>query len=378
MSKKLNIAVIFGGRSGEHEVSLVSAESVMKHLDQEKYNVIPVGITKDGAWIAGKNSLKLLKNNEIPKALKTILTPDATNKALMPIDQGGLASKIDVVFPVLHGTYGEDGAIQGLLELANIPYVGCGILSSAVGMDKLAQKIMCSAEKILVPDWLWLSRKEWHWFKQSKSVFKKWLTEVEKRLNYPMFVKPANSGSSVGISKAHNRQELIKAINLAARYDRRIIIEKGIEKAMEVEVSVLGNDKPEVSLPGQILPSNEFYDYDAKYVAGKSKTIIPAPLPDEVTRKVQEIAMEVFKLLDCAGMARADFLLAKNGRHWQIYFSELNTIPGFTSISMYPKLWQASGVPYKKLLDILIRLALERHHEKSVLSTTYRTSGWYK
>ncbi|OGG90965.1 D-alanine--D-alanine ligase A [Candidatus Kuenenbacteria bacterium RIFCSPLOWO2_02_FULL_42_16] len=407
--KKLNIAVIFGGRSGEHEVSLVSAESVMKNLDRNKYNVIPVGIAKDGAWIAGKNSLKLLKKNEIPKALKAFITPDATSKQLVSVDnkklrvtpacrrgrdyglrlpaaclsgrqgEAGITDKIDVVFPVLHGTYGEDGTMQGLLELADLPYVGCGVLASALAMDKIAQKILCTAENILTPDWIWFSKSEWSLIKKSKIYFKKWIEGTEKRLGYPMFIKPANLGSSVGISKAHNRSELVTAINLAIKYDRRVLIEKGIEGALEVEVGVLGNEKPEASIPGQIIPSNEFYDYDAKYVDGKSKAIIPAPLPKEIARKVQDMAVESFKLLDGAGMARVDFLVKKEGNDWKIYLSELNTIPGFTSISMYPKLWEASGVSYRKLLDILVNLALERHREKKGLQTSYRTKkAWYK
>jgi len=379
--KKINVAVIFGGRSGEHEVSLVSADSIIKNLDKKKYKVIPIGITKEGQWIAGSNSLALLKSGDIPKGLRALITPDATSKQLVPVGSNRelrIADKIDVVFPVLHGTYGEDGTMQGLLELADWPYVGCGVLSSSLAMDKIAQKIMCGAEKILTPDWIWFSKSEWSLIKKSKIYFKKWIEGTEKRLGYPMFIKPANLGSSVGISKAHNRNELVTAINLAIKYDRRVLIEKGIEGALEVEVGVLGNEKPEASIPGQIIPSNEFYDYDAKYVDGKSKAVIPAPLPKEIARKVQDMAVESFKLLDGAGMARVDFLVKKEGNGWKIYLSELNTIPGFTSISMYPKLWEASGVPYKKLLDILIRLAMERHREKNVLSTTYRTSGWYK
>ena len=408
MPKKLNIAVIFGGRSGEHEVSLVSAESVMKNLDKKKYNVIPIGITKEGAWIAGNNALGLLKNGEITKGLRALITPDATSKQLVPVDSNKklrvtgypptgdppssvrkisnrklgdglqITDKIDVVFPVLHGTFGEDGTMQGLLELADLPYVGCGVLASSLAMDKIAQKMPCGAEKILTPDWIWFSKSEWSLIKKSKIYFKKWVEGTEKRLGYPMFIKPANSGSSVGISKAHNRSELVAAISLAIKYDRRVLVEKGIEGAMEVEVAILGNEKPEASIPGQIIPSNEFYDYDAKYVDGKSKAVIPAPLPKEIARKVQDTAVESFKLLDGAGMARVDFLVKKEGNSWKIYLSELNTIPGFTSISMYPKLWAASGVSYKKLLDILIRLAIERHHEKNALSTTYKTSGWYK
>jgi len=384
MAKKINVAVIFGGRSGEHEVSLVSASAIIKNLDRTKYNLIPIGISKQGQWIAGDNSLELLKSGDIPKALKATLTPDANVKSLVVLDKKFLApsrqslatKNIDVVFPVLHGTYGEDGTIQGLFELADLPYVGAGVLGSAVAMDKITQKKICQSAGMLVADWVWIGKKEWSWLKKNKTVFKKWLLETGKRLGYPMFVKPSNLGSSVGISKAHNRDELIQAINLAARYDRRILIEQAVKDAIEIEVSVLGNEKPEASRPGQIIASNEFYDYDAKYVDGKSREIIPAPLPKKIERQVREMAVESFKLIDLAGMARIDFLIQKKG--WKVYLSELNTIPGFTSISMYPKLWQASGISYKKLLDILIKLAIERHNEKKQLATTHKTKDWYK
>ncbi|MFH1890077.1 MAG: D-alanine--D-alanine ligase family protein [Candidatus Kuenenbacteria bacterium] len=384
--KKINIAVIFGGRSGEHEVSLVSADAIIKNLDKSKYNVIPVGITKDGQWIAGGNSLQLLKTGEIPKALKATLTPDTSIRSLVPaegnkksfvIDYGlRITDKIDVVFPVLHGTYGEDGTIQGLFELADLPYVGSGVLGSATAMDKITQKKLCQTAQIPIADWIWLSKKEWLWLKKNKNVFKKWLAGTEKRLKYPMFIKPSNLGSSVGISKVKNRQELVNAINLAAKFDRRVVIEKGIKDAMEIEVAVIGNEKPEASAPGQIIPSNEFYDYKAKYVEDKSEEVIPAPLSKDISRKIQDMACEAFKLLDCAGMARVDFFVTK--KPWKIYLSELNTIPGFTPISMYPKLWQASGVSYSKLLDILIKLAMERYSEKRQLQTGYKTVGWYR
>lgn len=385
MPKKINVAVIFGGRSGEHEVSLVSADAVMKNLDKSKYNVIAVGITKDGQWIAGSDALELLKSGELPKALKATLTPDAGAKSLILTDKrkdllvavsSKLQAKIDVVFPVMHGTYGEDGTIQGLFELADLPYVGSGILGSALAMDKVTQKELCQAAGIPIADWLWMSRKEWHFFKKNKEVFKKWLEGTEKRLKYPMFVKPSNLGSSVGISKAKNRKQLVEAINLAFRLDRRVVIEKAIKDMLEIEVAVLGNEEPSASVPGQIIPCNEFYDYKAKYIIGKSLEIIPAPLPAKIARQIQNMAVECFKLLDCAGMARVDFFVAKNT--WKIYLSELNTIPGFTSISMYPKLWVASGVSYGKLLDILIDLAIERYNEKKQLLTAFKTNDWYK
>lgn len=371
MAKKLNVAVIFGGRSGEHEVSLVSAESLMKNLDRKKYSIVQVGITKGGEWIVGADSLKFLKTGNGEQFKQEALSPDTFKNSLA-------GKKIDVAIPILHGTYGEDGTLQGLLELADLPYVGCGVLASAVAMDKITQKTLCAAENILIADWIWLAKKEWQWTKKNKAVFKRWLSGVDKRLGYPVFVKPSNLGSSVGISKARDRDELIKAINLAAGYDRRILVEKSIQGALEIEVSVLGNGAPEASLPGQIVASNEFYDYDAKYVDGKSESIIPAPLPRKVLRQIQDIAVQAFKLLDGAGMARADFLVKKSGKNYKIYFSELNTIPGFTSISMYPKLWEKSGVPYGRLLDILIKLAVERHGEKKQLSRSFKTGDWYR
>ncbi len=372
MAKKLNVAVIFGGRSGEHEVTLASATSVIKNLNKQKYNVIQVGITKGGEWVVGPDALKFLKTGKGERFKQLALSPDTLKNKLD-------GKKIDVVWPVLHGTYGEDGAIQGLLELSDIAYVGSGVLGSAVAMDKVTQKILCGAENILVTDWVWLTKKEWQWTKKNKAVFKKWLAGVEERLGYSMFVKPSNLGSSVGISRVNNRDELIEAVNLASRYDGRIVIEKEVKGAMEVEVSVLGNHKVETSTPGQIIASNEFYDYDAKYVDGKSESVVPAPLPDKVNRRIREITVEAYKLLAGSGMGRADFLVQKKGRGYLIYFSELNTIPGFTSISMYPKLWQASGVAYKKLLDILIKLGLERHKEKRQLTTSFKVKeDWYR
>jgi len=278
---------------------------------------------------------------------------------------------LDVLFPVLHGAFGEDGTMQGLFELANLPYVGAGVLGSSVGMDKIVSKQLFEQAGIPVAPYVWFLNKE------LKAKRENIIREVETKLKYPCFVKPANSGSSVGISKAHNQKELIRAIRLAMEYDRKILIEKGIENAREIEVSVLGNDEPIVSVPGEIVSSNEFYDYDAKYVDGKSEAIIPARLPKSVIRKIQELAVRGYKTIDCAGMARVDFLVEKHSN--RIYLNEINTIPGFTSISMYPKLWEASGISYTKLLDKLIDLALERHRQKSALKTSYQPKNkWYQ
>jgi D-alanine-D-alanine ligase len=373
MKKKLRVGIIFGGRSPEHEVSLVSAASVIGALDKKKYMVVQIGITLNGRWISSPDALNILKlRKSIDKQPQKIITPDPNHRSLIKLFSKKLdEEKLDVVFPVLHGTFGEDGTIQGLFEMANIPYVGAGVLGSAVAMDKVvARQLYRFADIPLVKD-------AWFLWKDFKSLKIKIIGKIEKYLGYPCFVKPSNMGSSVGISKAHNRKELVKSIDLAGRYDRKILIEKAVDNAREIEVSVLGNDNPTASVPGEIFPSNEFYDYDAKYVDGKSKSEIPAKLPEKVLRKIQDYAIRGYKAVDCSGMARADFLVDKKTN--KIYLNELNTIPGFTAISMFPKLWEKSGISYSKLLDRLIELALERHREKAKLKTTYKPkTNWYK
>jgi D-alanine-D-alanine ligase len=375
MPSKLRIGVIFGGRSAEHEVSLVSATSVINALDKDKYDVVPIGISPEGRWLSSAEALKLLKEKTpIGNLPEHVFVPDPHHKALMAINAevSSSASKpVDVIFPLIHGTYGEDGTIQGLFELADIPYVGAGVLGSAVGIDKVIQKQLLKQAKIPVtPDSSFL-------FEHYRSKPKIHIAEIEKTLRYPLFVKPPNLGSSVGISKAHNRKELAEAIELAGQYDRKILVEQGVKNAREIECSVLGNDDPTASIPGEIIPSNEFYDYDAKYVDGKSKAEIPAKLPKAVVKKIQKYAVDAFRILDCAGMARVDFLVARSTN--RIFLNEINTLPGFTSISMYPKLWQASGLSYQQLLDKLIELALERHSAKTGLKTTYQPKNdWYK
>jgi len=375
MKKKLRVGVIFGGRSGEHEVSLVSAESVMSALDKSRYEIIPIGITKQGKWLTFGNPLKTLKAGSF-KELKTdnIITPDPTEKSLIQVSNKHFTThlknptKINLIIPMLHGTYGEDGAIQGLLELADIPYIGANVLASAVGMDKVIQKQLFREMGLPVVDFLYFISIDFK--KNKRTIFSK-----IKKLGYPVFVKPANLGSSVGISKVFDQNELLSSINYALQYDRKIIIEKALIKPREIEVAVLGNDAPEASAPGEIVASNKFYDYDAKYVDGLSKTIIPATLPKKMSKQIMEMAIKAFKTADCSGMARVDFLIARNNK---IYLSELNTMPGFTSISMYPKLWQASGLSYPKLLDKLISLAIEKHKEKSKLTRSYKPkSKWY-
>ncbi len=375
MPAKIRIGIIFGGRSAEHEVSLVSATSVIDALDKDKYDVVPIGISPEGRWLSSAEALRLLKQKSSIAGLpEHVFVPDPHHKALMAINAevNSSASKpVDVIFPLIHGTYGEDGTIQGLFELADIPYVGAGVLGSAVGMDKVIQKQLLRQAKIPVtPDCSFL-------FEKYVSSPKHYVGLVEKKLRYPVFVKPPNLGSSVGISKAHNRKELAAAIDLAGQYDRKVLVEQGVRNAREIECSVLGNDDPVASIPGEIIPSNEFYDYDAKYVDGKSRAEIPANLPKPVIRKIQAYATEAFRVLDCAGMARADFLVTRASN--RVFLNEINTLPGFTSISMYPKLWQASGLPYPRLLDKLIQLALERHATRSKLRTTYQPkSDWYK
>ncbi|MGA2624567.1 MAG: D-alanine--D-alanine ligase family protein [Bacteroidota bacterium] len=372
---RIRVGVIFGGRSAEHEVSLVSAASVINALDKDKYEIVPIGITPEGKWLSSALALEYLKRRKkLDNESAKILLPDPGVMGLVEYGSGHHVSRpkpLDVVFPVLHGSFGEDGTVQGLFELAGIPYVGAGVLGSAVGMDKVIAKQLCERQNIPVVPYVSFLSKDY------ESRREKIVLSIEKSLRYPCFVKPANSGSSVGISKAHNRIELLMAVDLASKYDRKILVEKSIEYAREIEISVLGNDNPIASVPGEIISSNEFYDYDAKYVDGKSRSIIPALLPKSVVRRVQDFAIRCFQATECAGMARVDFLVTKKSN--KIFFSEINTIPGFTSISMYPKLWEASGVPYPKLLDRLILLAIERHRENSHLKRTYQPkSQWYK
>lgn len=373
MKRKLKIGVLFGGRSAEHEVSLVSAQSVMQALDKNKYEIIPIGIALSGEWVVGKDSLELLKSREkIRDKSKKIIIPDPNIKGLVNLfSNSSKIEKIDVIFPVLHGTYGEDGTMQGLLELVDIPYVGAGVLASSAAMDKITAHKLFKFSNVPVVDKIWFSVFEYN--KSKKDVLKK----IERELGYPCFIKPSNLGSSVGITKAHNRKELIEGIKIAFEYDTNILLEQAVKNAREIEVSVLGNHEPVASIPGEVIPSNEFYDYDAKYVDGKSKIEIPAKLPNEIKKMIQEYAVMGYRAVGCSGMARADFLVEKDTL--KIYLNELNTIPGFTSISMYPKLWEASGLPYPKLLDRLINLAIERNKEKKKLKTSYKPkSAWYK
>jgi D-alanine-D-alanine ligase len=358
---KLRVGVLFGGRSGEHEVSLRSARSVVAAFDPQRYDVMLLAIDKQGRWLLGQNAARLLAapDSSTPQKERGQRS-EATE--LRPEIRGDSLAGLDVIFPVLHGPLGEDGTVQGLLELADLPYVGCGVAASAVGMDKATCKAVFAAHGL--PQVPYLALKRRRWTTEPEAV----LDAIEAQLSYPVFVKPANLGSSVGISKATNRASLSQALDEAARYDRRLVVEQGID-AREIEVSVLGNDEPVASLPGEIAPRREFYDYAAKYITGDSELLIPAPLTPEQTSEVQRLAVAAFLAIDGAGMARVDFLLDRQTD--QLYLNEVNTIPGFTSISMYPKLWEATGLPFPQLLDRLIELALERHADMSRSETSF-------
>jgi D-alanine-D-alanine ligase len=361
--KKLRVAVLFGGRSGEHDVSLMSARSVLAALDAERYEVIQVGITLDGNWLTGANTLEAFEKKDFSSLISVIPpTEPASSQSLYVVRAAKTSARleilgeVDVFYPVLHGPFGEDGTLQGLLELADAAYVGAGVAGSSVGMDKGIFKDVMRANGIPIVDSLLVLRTDIE--NDMNAVIEK----VEKMGAYPFFAKPANLGSSVGISKCNSRSDLGEGLMEAARFDRRIVIECGVGSAREIEVSVLGNEDPQTSVCGEVLPSREFYSYESKYVDGTSGLIIPSQLPVEVTDKIREYAIRAYKAIDCAGMARADFFV--NGDTNQIYLNELNTLPGFTSISMYPKLWQASGLTYPQLVDRLIELALERKAQR--------------
>jgi len=395
---KLRVGILFGGRSGEHEVSLLSAASVLNAIDKTKYEVVPIGITKDGRWLTAEHAERLLKGNNEEQADKSVRSTQATQlragdpeatpgaavlargeSVVVPPEparrEAGLAPfqtdanlrraadraiNVDVIFPVLHGTFGEDGTIQGLLELADIAYVGAGVLGSSAGMDKDVMKSLFRASGLPIVKHVTVLRSQFE--REPKKVQKL----VESKLRYPVFVKPANLGSSVGISKAHDRKELSPAIADAAKFDRKIVIEEGVggkkNKAREIECAVLGNDDPKASIAGEIVPCKEFYDYDAKYLAEGSELVIPAKIAKAQMKTVQRLAIAAFQAVDCTGLARVDFLMDPKSR--KIFVNEINTMPGFTAISMYPKLWAATGVSYPELIDRLIQLGMERHEDK--------------
>ena len=408
MKKKLRIGILFGGRSGEHEVSLLSAASILKAIDRKRYQVVPIAIDKQGRWLSGLDAQRLLGGGPLSSPAMLSSSGEAATRAMLvaaaavlrsgeslriprphpmrratdlvelnasaELSQPGnpLAASFDVVFPVLHGTFGEDGTIQGLFELADIAYVGSGVLGSAAAMDKDTMKRLFAAAGLPQTPYVVLLRSQW------RADPKRAVRLIEKSLRYPLFVKPANLGSSVGISKVHARTGLAAAIDLAASFDRKLIVEQGVGgpgvKPREFEVAVLGNDAPEASVVGEIVPNKEFYDYDSKYADSPedpSIPIIPASLSASESKQIRQMALAAFRACDCSGLARVDFLMepahdakGRKIKKPRIYLSEINTMPGFTSISMYPKLWQASGMLYSKLIDRLIELALERHREK--------------
>ena len=355
------MGVIYGGRSGEHEISLLSARSVLAALDPERYTVTEIAITHEGSWLAGDNLLQMMSEGRYTDLSPVVMFPDPTRSGfyrMMNSPQGALLellAQLDVVFPVLHGTFGEDGTIQGLFEMANLAFVGAGVLGSSVGMDKGLFKDVMRSNNVPVLEYVIVLRKE------IEAEIDRVLNTAEGLAPYPLFVKPANLGSSVGISKCKSRSDLIEGLMDAARYDRRILIERGVN-GREIEVSILGNDDPIASVAGEIIPAAEFYSYDAKYHDDRSQLLIPAPLSQEMVEQVQEVAIRAYKAVDCAGMARVDFLLDKDTN--LLYLNELNTIPGFTRISMYPKLWNATGISYPQLVNRLIELALERKRER--------------
>ncbi|MCC6453477.1 MAG: D-alanine--D-alanine ligase [Caldilineaceae bacterium] len=368
--KPLRIGVVFGGRSSEHEVSLASAANVIDALGRAGYQVAPIGITPAGRWLIGGDPMKLLSDNAAgsPYAENGQTTIDqgepTENWALLPsTNQAPQLAAIDVIFPVLHGPYGEDGTIQGLLEMANLPYVGCGVASSALAMDKaLAKQLFAAAGLPQAPHRVILRNA----YEADPEAI---CAAIEAAMPYPLFVKPANMGSSVGVTKARNRQELRAAIGIAARYDRKVLVEEAVPHCREIEVSVLGNDDAIASVPGEIIPGREFYDYAAKYLDDSSQLLIPAQLTPHQAARVQEMAIAAFHAVDGTGLARVDFLL--DDQSGNFYLNEINTMPGFTHISMYPKLWEASGIPYPELVDRLVQLALARYDDRQQNSTTH-------
>ena len=371
--KKLHVALIFGGRSGEHEVSLMSARSVLSVLDPSRYQVTQIGITPEGQWLTGQDVISAFESHRVNNLERVILPSEPSRSSIFTLRETKIGEKfetltaIDVFFPLLHGTFGEDGTIQGSFEMADVAYVGAGVTGSSVGMDKGIFKDVMRANHIPTVESAIVLRSEIE--KDMNAVIEK----AEKVSAYPIFTKPANLGSSVGVTKCRTRSDLQEGMMEAALYDRRVLVERGVANAREIEVSVLGNDDPRASVPGEVLPSREFYSYESKYVDGTSGLLIPAPLPAETTARIQDLAVRAYKVIDAAGMARVDFFLDKDSG--EVYLNELNTIPGFTKISMYPKLWEASGIPYAELVDHLIELAVQRKGERDRTSHTYRSQA---
>ena len=362
--RKYRVGVLFGGRSSEHEVSLASARNVMDALREAGHEVVPIGITPQGRWLPQPDAWARLSAKAAGALAGDADADDEAGWGLLPHGEAGHAlPQIDVIFPVLHGPYGEDGTVQGMLEMANLPYVGSGVLASACGMDKEVAKRLFAGAGLPQVAYVLLQRSTW------RSNPGGCIAEVEAALAYPVFVKPANLGSSVGISKARNREQLAEALELAAQFDRKLLVEAAVPHVRELEVSVLGNDAPIASVPGEIVPGNEFYDYNAKYIDDNSELLIPAPLAADTVQRLQKYAVRAFAAVDCAGLARVDFLM--DGESSELFLNEINTMPGFTRISMYPKLWEASGISYPELVDRLVQLALERYADRQENSTAH-------
>lgn len=371
--RRLRIGVLFGGRSGEHEVSLQSARAVMDALERAGHEVVPVGINKQGRWLVGGDPLHALSSGTLSSERGATMLPEPGRGGLVPLAEREdalepLAARatigtLDVLFPVLHGTYGEDGTVQGLFELAAVPYAGSGVLGSALGMDKVVQKSLLRGLGLPVADFLSVTRRS---LEQDPEAI---VRDIEASLGYPCFTKPANLGSSVGVSKASDRAELLRGLEEAARYDAKLLVERAID-ARELECAVLGNDAPEASVVGEILPAGEFYDYRAKYLDTGSQAIIPADVPESVSEEVRRLAVTAFTALNCSGLARVDFFLERGSA--KLLINEINTMPGFTEISMYPKLWEASGVSFPALVSRIAELALERFEERARNETSYR------
>ncbi|MFC1663230.1 D-alanine--D-alanine ligase family protein [Patescibacteria group bacterium] len=366
--KKIKVGVIFGGQSGEHEVSVVSARAIIDNLDKTKYDVIPLAVLPNGLWLNNNESNKYLLSADVSK-IKKLSSKTKQSNTLVPLTDYD-NRPFDVIFPIIHGTSGEDGKIQGLFELAKIPFVGSEVIGSAVGMDKIIQKQLFDQAGIPVVEYQQILLPQWK--KTRRTVIK----NINTRLKYPVFVKPANQGSSVGINKVNNKASLVKAINIGFKFDHKVIVEEAVANAREFECAILGNENPIASTVGEVIPGNEFYDYDAKYVDENSLTIVPAKIPKKLIKIIRHISIKAFMTINAIGMARVDFLYNKKTR--KLFLNEINTVPGFVSISMYPKLWQASGISYARLLDKLIKLAIQRHNSKTKLSTKYKTNNWYK
>lgn len=367
MSSKIRVGVIFGGRSGEHEVSVQSARSIVQSLDPEKYEVVPIGIDKSGKWHIGSSAKRMIASSEVSfltdSAHPTGYLGDMSVTEETAVVPSSVVQEVDVFIPALHGSYGEDGTVQGMMEMLDVPYVGAGVLASAVGMDKTFMKRLFAAAGLPQVNYTFFTRKE---FRLTPDEV---MTQIEESLGYPCFVKPANLGSSVGISKAKDRPGLEQAIHEALRFDRKVIVEEGLN-VREVEVAVLGNEQPKASVAGEVVPSNEFYDYRAKYVDGDSALIIPAPLTDEAMEDIRRLAVAAYQAIDCTGLARVDFFVEKETE--KILVNEINTMPGFTQFSMYPKLWEATGLSYAHLIDTLIELAMQNHQEKRMSETDFQ------